>query len=333
MAQFGPGCALLWGKTIIFSGSSPCQPFLKIYHHRHPRELRPESPLVMALGVYDGVHLGHQSILERVIHWRSEKGYHSAVFTFRSSMPKPGFERIMGSEQLYFALDKEGIESLHTLEFMDEIRKMDAKTFLVELLQKGLNVKHLVVGEGARLGHQRGTSSSELPSLGDEIGMNIEVIPVVQQGDEDLSSTRIRDHLRKGDLQMVEALLGHPYSVGGYVHRDQGKAREMGFPTANLSMAGRVTLPYGVYGAKAKSPHGPLKEERPALIYLGERPTVKEKSPVLEVHLPDWEGDLYGRYLEVGSFEFIRGEIAFSNLDELSKQISLDLDEVKKRWS
>lgn len=320
-------------KQSSFRGYSPVNWPLEIYHHRHASELKAQSPLVMALGVYDGVHLGHKKVLNRLVYWKSEENLSPSVWTFRSPMPKPGFERIMGSEQLYRALEKEGVEVLHTLEFMEIVKEMTAEAFLTEILQKGLGVKVLVVGEDARLGKGRESGARELSEIGDKIGMMVDVVPVLEKGEEELSSTRIRESLRSGDLTTAEELMGHYYAVGGYVYKDQGRARKMGFPTANLSMEGRVTLPYGVYGARASTPDGPISEKKLALVYLGERPTVEGKIPVLEVHLPDWEGDLYGRYLEVSDFDFIREEKKFDSLDVLSEQIHADLLEVKKRCS
>jgi len=302
---------------------------LKILHHRHPGDLKPQKALVLALGVYDGVHPGHQSILQRLVHWKNEEGLTPAVWTFRSPMPKPGFERIMGSEQLIRALDKEGVEELHTLEFMDEIRNMSAEEFILEILKNGLNVKVLVVGEDARMGKNRETSAEDLCFLGEKLGIRVELVPAVRFGNEDLSSTLIRKSLRNGKLDDVEAMLGKSYRVGGYVQKDQGKARSMGYPTANLSMKGRATLPNGVYSAWAYTPDGPLENKVKALVYLGVRPTVQGVDHVLEVHILDWEGDLYGRYLEVRGFELIRGELTFDSLEALSRQISLDIEAVK----
>jgi len=286
----------------------------------------------MALGVYDGVHLGHRKVLERIRSLRQREGLLASVCTFRSDMPKPGFERIMGTEQLYRSLAKEGVDCLHTLEFNDGIKAMDGESFLAKVLVNGFGVRVLVVGSEARFGRDRATRAQDLVAVGEKLGLKVEVVPVVLKDGEELSSTRIRSAIRAGRIAEVEELLGEPYSVGGFVVRDQGRARKMGFPTANLRMEGRATLPFGVYSVWITTPDGPLVDQHRALAYVGQRPTVGARVPVLEVHIPGWEGDLYGRYLEVSGFEFIRGEVSFENLESLARQITKDLDVARSRW-
>jgi riboflavin kinase/FMN adenylyltransferase len=254
----------------------------------------------------------------------------SGVWTFSKSLPKPEFERLMSDEQLLEGLGELGVREMHRMNFEDVCR-LSARDFIERILLP-CGVKGVVLGEDSRLGFGRETGAMEFSELAAEKGIVVRVLPLIGEGNALWSSTLMREMVRSRDWKGLESCCGRPYSLWGRVVKDQELARTLGFPTANIELAGRAHPPKGVYAVRVRLLDEP-QGSRKALAYIGSRPTVGGHSRnVLEVHLLDFTGDLYGDCLEVSSFQWIRPERKFSDIRALQSQIQSDLDEVLS-WS
>lgn len=280
----------------------------------------------MALGIYDGVHLGHQKLLRRLLELSESMEAEASLLTFCSDVPKPGFERIMNQDQLHRHLHHHGLRHLYTIPFSYRLKAMSAREFLQKVLVEKLQTRALVLGEDARFGKDRLAGAAEITELGSELGIHVEVLSMEALGGAELSSTLVRQRIREGSFTDLEELLGQPYAVGGTVVHDQHLGSELGFPTANLEVEGRVLPPDGVYAGEVNLFDG--HDSFRAMIYIGQRPSRASAQRVVEAHLLDFDGDLYGRYIEICPQRFIRGEIRFDSLEALKRQLELDREKV-----
>lgn len=290
-------------------------------------EVKSNSSLALAIGVFDGMHLGHLDLIQRLCHFSKQIQAKPAIWTFDSKIPKPGLTRLMTEQDYLDSLEKQGVEEVHCMEFTDEISQMQAAEFLKHVLIEKLKVKGLVLGEDARLGKNRSCSALEFQEIAAQYEIEVQLVPLFRSEGEVVSSSKIRKSIKKGDFQKAEAFLGRPYELSGKVVRDQQLARKLGFPTANIRCPDLTLPPNGVYRCEVRIPD---EEKRCcAIAYLGSRPTVSDDpSPVLEVHLKEFDGNLYGAELRVSHFEKIRSEKKFSNLEELKHQLKLDIEKI-----
>lgn len=287
----------------------------------------------VALGFFDGCHVGHQEILKTCFELGAEK---AAVFTF----PNHPTTAIPGraAPQLV-TTSKERIELLENLglrvflkTFDRDFSSWNAEYFVSEILNKRLGVEHVVVGHDYRFGHRAAGDVGLLRSFGDKYGFDCTVIDaIMHEGEEPfvVSSTRIRQAVAEGELLLASHLMGRPFFFSATVIRGRQKGRTIGFPTANLSYPeGKVEPPYGVFSVKVSLPDG-LQVN--GIANFGLRPTVEEeeKSPLFEVHLFDFDRDLYGVELRVELCSFVRSEKKFDSFDDLQRQILQDVTEVR----
>lgn len=284
-------------------------------------------PLHLALGVFDGVHVGHQAVISRALDAAEREGGLAGLLTFD---PHP--IRVIAPNKapanLLETLDHKarvvadlGIGLLIPLHFDLEFAKMEAAEFITRLT--AAPVRTIAVGEDWRFGHHRGGDVTFLASVAAKCGFRLEAVPPVMQDGERISSTRIRQAIRDGNLAGAERMLGRPYTVSGRVIEGRKLGRTLGFPTANLA-TGEAQLPGdGVWSVWAMS-----EDDRilPGVANLGLRPTVDGTVRSLEVHLLDFAGDLYGRELEIRFHEALRAEQKFPSLESLRAQIQEDTD-------
>jgi len=295
---------------------------------------------VVSIGVFDGVHLGHQAILAANVARARELDAAPTVVTFQSH-PKqvllgraPGSLTPLGHRLELF--QRQGIAHSLALNFDAELRDMPAEDFIQALVQ-GLGARAFVLGFDSKFGRdRRGT-----PALLNTLGLDVEVVPKVLVRERAVSSTAIREAVSLGDLAGAQAMLGRSVSVFGQVIRGRALGRELGFPTANLDLQHGLHPPVGVYcgrawlASEASQPGSrggaePLK----AVINVGFRPTVTEQAsetPLVEVHLLDFEGELYGQQLEVEFTAFLRGEQRFPGTGELQEAITADVATARAR--
>jgi riboflavin kinase / FMN adenylyltransferase len=281
---------------------------------------------VLTVGNYDGVHLGHQHMIGMVKARAAELGARAAVLVFEPSSkefidPAGAPPRLTRWREKYLALAAQGLDRMVTLRFDDCMRAMTPQRFVDELLVTGLGVRHVVVGNDFRYGaHALGTIDT-LRHAGGAHGFGVEQIePFVFDGVR-VSSTVVRERLGRGDFDGAARLLGRPYRMLGQVIHGNELGRTLGFPTANLRLMRRKSPVYGILAVLVR---GVGAVAMPAVASLGTRPTVDGKEVLLEVHVFDFAGDLYGREIEVEFVAKLRDEVKFDSLDAMMVQMKID---------
>ena len=288
---------------------------------------RAEGPHHLALGVFDGVHLGHQAVISRAVEARDREGGTCGVLTFdpypiRVLAPDKAPRRLLASlDHKAEILGRMGVDFLLAVHFDMERAGQDAEDFVREIA--AADVKTVAVGEDWRFGKGRRGDVAMLSRLSLELGFRMEALPPVMMDGERISSTRIRQAIRDGSLDATAKMLGRPYTVEGKVVEGKKLGRQLGFPTANVERGEEQFPPDGVWAVRAR-----VGEQRlEGVANLGVRPTVDGETRSLEVHLFRFSGDLYGAILEVEFVSHLRGEKKFGSLDELKAQISRDAEQ------
>jgi riboflavin kinase / FMN adenylyltransferase len=295
---------------------------------------------VVTIGAYDGVHLGHQAVLQLVRELADARGFEAALVTFDRHpaevvRPESAPRLLTTLEQRLELLDATGDLDLCWVLTFDEARsKEPAEDFVREILVDGIGARLVVVGADFHFGHRRGGNVPLLERMGAELGFEVLGLGLVAVEGEatgvPYSSTRIRELLAKGDVAEAARLLGRPHEVRGVVERgDQRGGEHLGVPTANLSVPERICLPAdGVYAGTFVAEDG---VERPAAISVGTRPTFYEDGDVLvEAYVFDFEGDLYDQHVKVRFREWIRGQVRFDSVDELIEEMDSDLQAARR---
>ena len=302
---------------------------------------RPPEGTVVTIGAYDGVHLGHQAVIAEVRRRAGARGLATAVVTFDRHpasvvRPESAPRLLTDLDQKLELLAETGVDYCLVITF-DEARSHEpADEFVREVLAGCLGARVVVVGEDFHFGHRRAGNVALLRKMGAELGFEVDGLELVgtdgrPAGDlERVSSTRIRHALAEGDLALANGLLGRPYEVRGVVARGDKRGRELGFPTANVSVPGDVLLPAdGIYAGWYERPDGAV---HPTAISLGRRPTfyAEAHASLLEAHLLDFSGDLYDEQARVRFVAWLRGEANFASVEELISQIDRDCDAARR---
>ena len=293
-----------------------------------------KTPTTLALGSFDGLHAGHRRVIASV----TETNHLHAIPTVVSFWPHPR-EVLHGEPRLRLDLPEEklelleplGIQQLVLVPFNRQLAQLSAADFVDQVLLGCLKARQIAVGANFRFGRGREGDTNTLRVLAEAAGVQVSVLPILEDAGGRMSSSRIREALANGDLQTASALLGRPYRFRGTVVRGRGLGRELGWPTANLQVDGRKFLPgLGVYAARAWMQND--GEALPAVMNLGPQPTVDPNAPsAVEVHLLDRRIELVGQELVVEPVERLRGQQRFSGLDELSAQIGKDAAAARQR--
>lgn len=296
----------------------------------HLKEVNHREPTYLAIGSFDGVHLGHQEILRRLVTTARQDGVRSAVLTFFPH-PKRTIQQLSGRyyittlEERVALLGAMGIDLVIMHPFDDTVRHIRAAAF-IEQLQAALDMRQLWGGNFA-LGYQREGTVPFLRRLGAEHGFSVRTVDtLVNWQDEPVSSSRIRAALENGRIAEVNGCLGRPYAVTGIVAQGDQRGRTIGFPTANLAVWDELLLPAnGVYATLAQ-----LGDQHfIAATNVGVRPTVNGRDRTIEAHLLDFSGDLYGQELRLTFMHHIRPEMKFSGVDVLKAQIASDVATIR----
>jgi len=291
---------------------------------------RLDRPLHLALGVCDGVHLGHQAVIKAVVDGARADGGLAGVLTFephpiRVLAPEKAPRRILASlEHKERLLEELGVAVFVVLNFTAELARRPAEEFAEELLFTP-TLRQVAAGDDWRFGRDRKGTMGDLKSRGAERGIEVNAIAPVMLDGERVSSTRVRQALRDGNLSAAAAMLGRPYTVRGTVVKGDQLGRKIGYPTANIAVGEEQLPPNGVFAVSALS--GGVV--RPGIANLGVRPTVDGGQKLLEVHLFDFTGDLYGVEVEVRFGAHLRGERKFEGIDELERQIGRDVEQAR----
>ncbi len=284
------------------------------------------TPTAIALGNFDGIHRGHLEVIRPVL--EDNSGAYKTVVSFdphpqqyfteqQRQLLTPHRERELILEQL-------GVQQLILLPFDRDLVKLSPQEFIDRIIDRQLQAKFISVGEDFRFGNQRAGSASDLVRLTAEIDIPTRIAKLETNGDSRISSSRIRAALLAADLSLTQELLGRYYSVVGTVVNGQEIGRSIGFPTANLKYPAEKFLPrQGVYCVRVDIPGA---NQLPGVMNIGKRPTVDGMNTTVEVHLLDWDGNLYDRQLIVYLHHFIRSEQKFPSLAALTEQIQADCD-------
>ena len=291
----------------------------------------PSQSALLTIGVFDGVHLGHRHLLERLRETAARENAASAVLTFTNhprTVIRPGdcVQYITTVEDRLELLRREGVDLVLPLTFDVELSRLKADEF-VDLLLERLNMGGLVMGSSFAMGHQRGGTPPVLAEMGRDKGFSTTVVEPASSQGEEVSSTAIRDAVSRGDVGRASRLLGRPFALRGVVVRGQARGRSLGFPTANLNLPWSQIVPgNGIYAARAIVEGA----ARPAAVSIGVRPTFDDGERVVEVHILDFGGDLYGSELAVEFVERLRDELRFDSAEELVAQMNDDVEQTRQ---
>lgn len=286
----------------------------------------PDKETLLAIGVFDGVHLGHKHLISRLVEQAKERGLVSGVVTFHQHpeevlSPQSEVPFLTSLAERTRLLKNEGVDIVVPLSFTSKLARLSARQF-VSLLQKNLRMRGLVIGTDFALGRNREGGVDALRKLGEELDFSVTVVPPVVLDGEIVSSTAIRKALADGDMKRVTNLAGRIFSLRGCVVSGAGRGEELGFPTANLDINQGQAVPVdGVYAARAHVNDGAYQ----AMAYIGKNPTFGDSKRGLEVYLLDYHGDLRGRELGVDIIERIRGDKRFNSAEELKQRIAEDV--------
>jgi len=288
--------------------------------------LSPSKDMLLTIGVFDGVHLGHKYLLSQLKERAHQEDCLSGVITFRRHpqavlSPQTRLPCLTDLMQRKKLLKDEGIDTIVTLSFTREMAQLSPHQF-VGLLKKYLGMCGLVIGPDFALGQNREGDADALRALGKDIGFSVTVVPPVLINGEVVSSTAIRNALAEGDVKKVNNLIGRPFSLHGRVVAGAGRGRGLGFPTANLDIDSQQALPPdGVYAAWANVDNKAYH----SVINIGKRPTFGSNERAVEVYILDYHGELYGRRLKIDIIERLRSEERFDTAEELRKQMAEDV--------
>ena len=286
----------------------------------------PSRLRVVSIGTFDGVHRGHQSLLERTVTQARELGLPALVLTF-DPVPAavlrpdkfPG--RICSAEEKLEQLGRSVVDEIVSLEFTIPFSRQTPEEFMARVARIGL--VELWVGEAFALGKDRAGDVNRLREIGEELGFKVTAVPRLTNGEQVISSSAIRAAIMEGDVARARRLLGRPFRVHGEVIHGAHLGRAIGYPTANfLPPNDLVPLADGIYASYAYLPGAP--DARPSMTYVGTRPTVDSGARQVETHIFDFDGDLYGQTIHVEVIERLRGDQKFASLDELIEQLGKD---------
>lgn len=301
---------------------------MKIYRHlgNLPRSV---TGSVVAWGNFDGFHKGHQAVVRRAAEIADEMGAPLAVMTtephpsqfFRPDTPS---FRLMSLRSKAQALEAFGADVVFVLAFDAALAGMPAEDFVRDVLVDRLKAKHVVTGYDQRFGKGRGGDADLLRRMGSEAGFGVTVVEPLEADGKVYSSSRVREHLRNGDPGQAALLMGHWWRIEGRVEQGDQRGRTIGFPTANVSWGDYLEPRLGVYAVRMHVEDGPRKGAYDGVANLGRRPTFGKTDISFEVHLFDFDGDLYGAHVGVDMIGFIRPERKFDGLDALKAQIAAD---------
>ena len=290
-------------------------------------------PVALTVGNFDGVHRGHQAMLERLIGEARRRGLMSCALTFEPH-PREFFSPLAAPTRLTSLREKcellaaGGLERVHVQRFTRSFSDVAPEAFIEEILSARLKTRWLLVGDDFRFGARRAGGIPLLRNFARPCGYEVDVMPVVAHAGSRVSSSAVRAALAAGDLASAEALLGRPYSISGRVVHGRKLGRELGFATANVQLRHNRPPLTGVYAVRV---HGVGTAAHPAVASLGVRPTITSSGrAVLEAHLLDFTGDLYRRHVRVEFLHKIRDEEKYPDLETMREQIERDCDAARR---
>jgi len=289
---------------------------------------------VATVGVFDGVHLGHFHVLREVIAQAQARKVRSVMVTFadhpKSVLLGHAPATVTSLEHRLLLFRRAGIDATLVLRFTPELRALHAEEFTRRFLLDGLGLRALVFGFDSKFGKDRSGNPESLRPLSEDLGFAISEVPPLRLDGRAVSSSCIREAVQLGDLPFAATMLGRPVSVLGTVVTGDRRGRDLGFPTANLDLHHELQPPAGVYAGLVRLVGDEDRTLLHAVINLGHRPTFEGAGEAVEVHLLDFEGDLYGHDLEVFFLQALRPEASFESAEQLRTQIEADVERARE---
>jgi riboflavin kinase/FMN adenylyltransferase len=286
---------------------------------------------IVTIGAYDGLHLGHAQLLERVKTASRKLGLPSVVMSFEP-MPREFFAttsppaRLMRFREKFEALEARGIDLFYCPQFDKQMRDIPVDGFIRRILIHGLCARHIVVGDDFQFARRREGTLVHLQQAGVPLDFSVEQVPSIVVDDIRVSSTAIREALGSADLQQATALLGRPYRMSGKIVLGDKVGRTLGYPTANVDLRRRQSPVMGIFAVRV---HGLEGGPRDAVASVGTRPTFDGTKPLLEVHIFDFDEEIYGQYIHVDFVARLRGEVKYDQVEELVAQMHRDADNAR----
>lgn len=287
---------------------------------------------VATIGSFDGLHLGHQELLEQVMGEARARDVPSIVMSFEPT-PKEFFladkppARLMRFREKFEGLAGAGVDIFFCPRFNEAMKNIAADTFIRQILVQAMNVRHLVIGDDFRFAQDREGHLDMLRRAGASLGFTVEQMSSVVESGERVSSSAIRDALWDGDVGRATDLLGRPYRMSGKVILGECVGRQLGYPTANVNLNRKQSAVMGIFAVRVSGPGwGPLD----AVASIGTRPTFGVNKPLLEVHIFDFDKDIYGEYIHVDFVARLRSEEKFDDVDALVEQMHRDSARAKE---
>ena len=286
---------------------------------------------VVTIGAYDGVHLGHQQLLDRVTREARDSQRPSVVMSFEPT-PKEFFAassppaRLMRFREKFETLADFGIDIFYCPRFDPAMRNIKADAFIRQILVHGLNARHVVVGDDFQFASRREGTVEHLIRASRALDFSVEQVASIVVDEVRVSSTVIRESLAEGDVQRAAAFLGRPYRMSGKVVKGRKVGRSLGYATANVDIRRRQSAVLGIFAVRVSGlEEGPVD----GVASLGTRPTFDLCKPLLEVHLFDFDREIYGEYIQVDFLAHLRAEEKFASVDELVAQMAIDAENAR----
>ena len=285
-----------------------------------------ENPLALSIGMFDGVHLGHQSIIKKLKTISQSKNLESAILTFwphprKVFNPNDDLKLLNNIDEKTYLLQKNGLKHLFLKEFDEDFRNLTGEEFVKQILVEKLQVKHLIVGYDHTFGKNRSGDFSLLKKMGPELGFEVEQVEAVNYKGINISSTQIRNALSNGNVILANEMLGYNYSISGNVIHGKKIGRTIGYPTANIEVDALKLLPKkGAYIVDVFVKNQHYK----GMLSIGTNPTVAGKVISVEVYILDFDEDIYEQEISVNFREFLHEEIKFNGLEELMVRLDED---------
>ncbi len=287
---------------------------------------RSTMPMVISLGMYDGVHRGHEKIIHTLKRIAEEKNYSSGIFSFwphprRVINPEYELKLLTDIEEKIEILEKKGLDFLFLQKFDENFKNLDAEDFVEQILVNKINVKHVIIGKNHCFGKDRRGDFSLLEKLGKRWGFVVEELDLILLEGQNISSTKIREALQSGDVNKANDMLGYYYSISGEVVHGKKIGRTIGFPTANIFVDDMKLLPKkGAYIVEVWLKNQQYK----GMLSIGTNPTVGGNKLSVEVNILNFKGDIYGERLTLKFRYFLHEEIKFENLEKLIERLKQD---------
>ncbi|MBH1959861.1 MAG: bifunctional riboflavin kinase/FAD synthetase [Flavobacteriia bacterium] len=297
---------------------------MKIIKNLH--DYHEKTPLALSIGMFDGVHRGHQTIIKNLNSAAAHKGLESAILTFWPHprtvfSPNDDLKLLNTIEEKTYLLEKDGVQHLFLKEFNEEFRNLTGEEFVKQILVEKLNVRHLIIGHDHTFGKNRSGDFKLLQKMAPDFGFEVEQVEAVDFQDTHISSTQVRNALMNANIDAANEMLGYHYSVSGEVVHGKKLGRTIGYPTANITVNAMKILPKnGAYIVDVFIEEQQFK----GMLSIGTNPTVKGKLLTVEVYILDFESDIYGKEISVNFREFLHEEIKFESLEKLVERLDED---------